>query len=478
MLGFWKIVIHEWRVLGRESATWAALLLLSLCVFYGAANGAAWTRAQAGTVAEGQRLDRAMMNKLQQMARTAERTGKDSGAYPPERSPGHISSNESYKRFVALPPAPLGALSIGQSDVNPFYFGINISRRDSFLDEEELENPMNLLAGRFDLAFVLVFIVPLVTMALCYNLLSGEHESGTLRLLLAQGVAPRTLLGAKLLARLLLLWAATLGFSFLALWFCGGWQSGPNGWLWAGMTMSFIAFWVALAGALSALGQSSASNALACGGAYLLLVLLLPSVVNLWASSRYPVPSRIEMMQVAREVDTEVRPRTDALIQAYYREHPGSKPRDFDPEKLNVPLQHTARQREGERLMAPHLARYERALNAQQDAVNRGRFLSPAVIAQEAFNDLSGSGLARHRRFMEAVSRYHTEYRAYFEPRTFRQVKLASTDYDTMPRFKWSEESARAIASRVLPGIGALILGSLTLLSLGLMFARRGALNF
>jgi hypothetical protein len=60
----------------------------------------------------------------------------------------------------------------------------------------------------------------------------------------------------------------------------------------------------------------------------------------------------------------------------------------------------------------------------------------------------------------------------------FRQVKLASSDYNTMPRFVWREESPHEVAQRVLPAIGALVFGSFTLLVLGLLFARRGTLNF
>ena len=51
--------------------------------------------------------------------------------------------------------------------------------------------------GRFDLAFVLIYLYPLLILALTYNLLSAEKEQGTLALALSQPVSLRTLVSAR-----------------------------------------------------------------------------------------------------------------------------------------------------------------------------------------------------------------------------------------------------------------------------------------
>ena len=52
------------------------------------------------------------------------------------------------------------------------------------LYDGEVFNPELTLPGRFDFAFVLVYLAPLFLIALLHDLLSGEREAGRLKLLL------------------------------------------------------------------------------------------------------------------------------------------------------------------------------------------------------------------------------------------------------------------------------------------------------
>ena len=56
-----------------------------------------------------------------------------------------------------MPPGSLAALSIGQSDLLPYYFRMTTEARENVTSGAELENPQRLLTGRFDLAFVLIY---------------------------------------------------------------------------------------------------------------------------------------------------------------------------------------------------------------------------------------------------------------------------------------------------------------------------------
>ncbi|NIP70531.1 MAG: ABC transporter permease subunit, partial [Planctomycetales bacterium] len=60
---------------------------------------------------------------------------------------------------------------------------------------------MNLAAGSFDVAFVLIFVLPIFIVALTFDLLSKEKEQGTLALVLAHGVSVQTYVAAKVTAR-------------------------------------------------------------------------------------------------------------------------------------------------------------------------------------------------------------------------------------------------------------------------------------
>jgi ABC-2 type transport system permease protein len=95
----------------------------------------------------------------------------------------------------------------------------------------------------------------------------------------------------------------------------------------------------------------------------------------------------------------------------------------------------------------PVLDRYEQQLAAQQQVVNRLRFLSPAILMQDALNDISGTGTPRHRHFMAQVAAYHSAWRDYFVPLIFRRAQL--TSYAELPAFRYSEEPVGAVAGRV-----------------------------
>jgi ABC-2 type transport system permease protein len=83
------------------------------------------------------------------------------------------------------------------------------------------------------------------------------------------------------------------------------------------------------------------------------------------------------------------------------------------------------------------------------------RFLSPAILAQDALNDVAGTGTARHREFVRQVEAYHAAWREYFVPKILQKIRLAS--YEDVPRFRYLEEPLAAALARVLVGAAGLL---------------------
>jgi hypothetical protein len=82
---------------------------------------------------------------------------------------------------AAIPPAPLELIAVGQSDVYPLHTSVRAwSGADNLFSQPQLQNPSNVIAGRFDLAFVTVYLYPLTILGFSYDLLSMERENGTL----------------------------------------------------------------------------------------------------------------------------------------------------------------------------------------------------------------------------------------------------------------------------------------------------------
>lgn len=449
-----RIMRHEWRLLVADRTLWVIAPLFALLIGYGVYNGLSWVRFQRATLDAAQEEERARFAKAKAEVAAIEQGGKPSSAFANPRLPS-VAAGRSGPRYALLPPAPLAALSVGQSDLYPFYFKVTTQSKQTFTTNDEIENPTNLLAGRFDLAFVIIYLYPLLILALSYNLLSVEREQGTLQMLMSQPVSLRTFATGKIGLRALVVLLLAVFFS-LAGFLLGGVSFSAEGvWLrlllWVGIVAGYGAFWFALSIAVNAFGKSSATNALALAGFWLVFVLLIPSLLNVAVTTIYPVPSRVEMVQATRRASAEATARGSQLLAKYLEDHPEltagkeADPNDFATRTLVI-------QSETERLIQPALEHFDRQVLGQQSLVDRFRFLSPAIVTQAALNDIAGAGLARYQHFLHLVDAFHQSWRAHFTPRILQKAQLIAEDYDRFPVFQFHEESLAAVARRALMG--------------------------
>jgi ABC-2 type transport system permease protein len=103
--------------------------------------------------------------------------------------------------------------------------------------------------------------------------------------------------------------------------------------------------------------------------------------------------------------------------------------------------------------------------------VERARFLSPAILLQDALNDVSGTGVARHREFVSQVEAYHQRWRDYFVPLVFQRARLA--DYSRLPGFSLGEEPFEAVSGRVAISVAGISLPAFVVGAVGLTRLRR-----
>lgn len=468
-----RIVHHEWRNLAADRTLgWVTALFVAI-VAYGVWNGAAWARTREGDEREARAAYEKRIAELRAELRKPAAANADPFA-PDPRAPRTVGG---VRQDAFLPPAALGALAVGQSDVLPGKVTVTIMTARRMLTRNyEVQNPLNLLAGRFDLAFAIVYLFPLLILALSYDLLSGEHDQGRLGLLLSQPVPLRALVWGKVVSRFVVVVGLGVGLSLLGVLFAGTdlWSAG--GWLrlglWVLAVVLYGAFWFGLAVLVSSLGRSSAANAVLLASLWLGLVVVLPSLASLAVSSLYPVPSRALLVHAMREATNEADRRGSELLEKYLQDHPeltgGTNPdlNDFTTRRLTVEQDIEAR-------VAPILDRHDDALRAQQHLVSRLRVLSPAIAAQEALNDIAGAGPSRHRFFLDQAWEFAEKTRGFFVPRIFRRETLTESDYDALPRFRFLEEPSVAVARRVLPGLAGILLATVAAGGLALGRLRR-----
>jgi ABC-2 type transport system permease protein len=236
---------------------------------------------------------------------------------------------------------------------------------------------------------------------------------------------------------------------------------------------AYCLFWFSVAAAVNAFGRSSATNAMILAGIWLVLVVIVPASVNLFVTGAYPVPSRVELVQAIREATNDANQRAASVMARYFLDHPEMVPQGEAPDPNDYQARSYAIREDVERAMAPVLARYDEQLLAQQMQVDRLKYLSPSIVAQEALNDIAGTGLARYKHFLGLVDRFHQEWRDYFVPKVFARRSLSASDYEAFPAFQYEEESGAAVRSRVSTGFAGLVVPLILVFAAGMGGLRR-----
>lgn len=469
-----RIMKHDWRTLRADRTVWAVGALLGVTIAYGAWNGAAWVRFQQETLAAAAEEESARLAGVKSGIAAAAAGSLKVSPFADPRLPGPVGRTLGV-RYAMLPPAPLAPLAIGQSDLYPYYFKVNTQSRESFLNNDEIEHPVHLLSGRFDLAFVILYLYPLVILALTYNLISAEKESGTLAMTLSQPVSLAALVTGKVAARFAFVLALATVLSLAGI-LLGGADLAAEGagvrmLLWIGVVAGYGAFWFAAGVAVNAMGWSSSTNAMAGAGIWLGLVLLAPSLLNVAVKAAHPVPSRVELINAMRVAGGEASAQGSKLLARYLEDHPeltGADPAKADFNALSIATQDAV-----ERQVQPLLAEFDRRLDQQQSLIDRYRFLSPAIAAQAALYEIAGTSTARYKHFLGLADEYHRAWRAYFYPRILSRAAFEPADVDALPQFRFREESPDAVTARVAGALPPLVVPAAVAAALAWWAVRR-----
>jgi ABC-2 type transport system permease protein len=471
---FIRLLHHEWRALRADATIWLIGGVFAVVIGYAMTNGVRWVTFQQAALRVAAAEETERYERLKAQVSDLRRPGAQVSPFADPRSPTVVGGRLG-PRYAMLPPGPLAPLAIGQSDLLPYYVKVSTDARETIIAAAEIENPQRLLVGRFDLAFVLVFLYPLLILAVTYNMLSAEKEQGTLALALSQPLSLGTLVTGKVTLRALMLIGVVVSFSLVALLAGGTNLAAPGAAvrmaLWVTAVAAYGALWFSLAVLVASLGRASAANATILATLWLVLVVMLPSLFNLVATTMYPVPSRVEMIQAVRVASDEATGAGSTLLARYYEDHPELATGGAEQAMNDFNVIRVAVDDDVARRVRPVVARYEQQIDAQQRIMERLRFLSPAVLMQDALNDIAGTGTPRHRHFLDQVDHFHAQWRGFFVPLIVQKAQIAS--FDHVPRFTYREEATTDVARRILVGLLGLTAPAVCVAVLGLRRLRR-----
>lgn len=444
----------ELRLLIRERLTWIALGLLAVAMVAGSLVGAERVRAQQATIA---RVQAEAAQSIITVKAAARRYAMPSDiVIPVFRDPTDAYSYmyNFLQTYAVKPPAPLAAVATGQSDLQPTHIRINL--QSVFPDTAyELRSPRILALGSFDLAFVLVYLLPLAVIALGGSRLSQEQDSGILRLIAAQPIAPATVALAKFGALALLIAPASAAAALLALVIVGGIGAGAGigEIVVLGAAVALYAlFWVALCALVASFWRGAVQSMAILVLSWAAMTVVLPAVAALLSAALWPAPSRIAYIDRSRALADEV---PDS-----YEWEAGATRWLADRPELGPARPETIRSAEVGRMahdsyfrarLAPQRQAFAAHTQRMIRAADVSRLLSPASMLDGGLQKLAQTDVASQVAFEHAADWFSQTLRGHFEPLILANIgrdrpcaacpgRLNFAAYDAVPRFLHREE--------------------------------------
>lgn len=351
-------------------------------------------------------------------------------------------------RVVAMEASPLAVLATGQSDLYTHTVKPKISAEAHTLGFSELSNPVQLMFGSFDLSFVIVYLLPLLILAFSYNILSDEKEQGIIRLTGSQPVSLYAWLISKVVFRFTLLSGVVI-ISIVVALLLGNVSiiDSASGVLQLLLiVVAYIFFWFLVSVVVNLRGGSSGFNAATLVGVWVVIVLMLPAFVSQFVNTFYPVPSRVNMIHEYREAQAESSKKTDQILRGYLNDHPDLAPKDSTSKnQYSYWLGHFASASVISESVQPLVKATDDAIEKQQQWVGNLRYVSPAILTQDAINDLAGTSTAHYNDFRKQVITFSMQWREHFMPRMFANESMKASDIQNLPEYKYSAANVRDV---------------------------------
>ena len=415
----------EFLRIRRSPAAMAILAFALIASLYSVWSGTAWRDAHVAMLGNYEADVEVQMQTWREDLFAIEQGTQEASPYAAR--PGNIQVP------ATQPVGPLGHLAVGSSALLPTRANITpLQTRMSMIEPYEFDNPTTLSLGKFDLAFFTVVVLPLLMIALSFDVLASDRSRGTLKLLLSNPISTENVLVTRLAVRngLLILLALVSILAGLATAGEGGFG---HGLLWLGTSFAYVLFWLALIYlAVSRIRRSEATAATLIG-LWVLFTLAIPALTNSAGEAVYPLPSQLEYLSDSRAAQVDASKRTSELTDDFLQDHP-----DLTVSDESVPDFYSAVFLANEQVLsntAPIVNAFEEANRRRSAFVDRLQYLSPAIIAQRAFFRIAGSDFDRAQMFVAQAGTAMDDLNDVVRPAIISKNRLASDSLGAVPAF-------------------------------------------
>lgn len=462
-----NIFYFEWVRL-KKSNLFLCLTII-LIILFGTAfyTGVRHFQFRKDTIAYIQKTEQENYKKSQEKARVAE-NDPNFKSKSPFRDPTHpigVGWMMGNRAFFMKPTA-WSFISIGDSDFRPNYYKTSLFKNQTLFHNSEIENASVLYNKHFDLGFVLIFILPLICIALTYNIASYDRENGTMGILLSGTKSFQQIIATRFLFRGGVIFGLCAMLLVLGIVLTGntGVILSVEFLLILLTIVSYITLWCSIAYWIGSLRKSSSFNISSLASIWLVVVILLPSIIKEFSTKVYPMPSKIDLIAREREVADSVRQKSDKILSKYMDDHPELIAGATQVEKNKATYTRFSTAAEVEKIMKPLKDTHETKIDEQEHFIEMYRFFSPVIMMQRMVDYISGNSRDRYKEFNTQFLDFRKEYKAFFITKIFAGEKIKSTDYDLIPKKDFNDKKTGESSIKFITNVLVIVLMAMGLI--------------
>ncbi|MGR4877144.1 ABC transporter permease [Pseudoxanthomonas sp. LARHCG66] len=415
-MNLWR---YEWRLLLRSRIPAIGLLVLTALTVASLVSGV-------------QRID----SQREAIARIATLQAADSAAVAAAHGKSTDAGQAAYYSFHSTwnPPSALSFAAVGMRDVAPFMLRVRALGLEAQIHDGDVFNPELALAGRFDFAFLLTFLLPVFVIVLFHDLRSNETESGRERMLRSLPMGLGRLYLRKAMVRALAL-LACVGVPFMVVALQQGVTLSKIAGV-LGLATAYLVFWAGLSLLVTRHGWSSATNAATLAASWVAIALVLPALAHVAIERAIPVDQGAEIARAQREAVNRAWdiPREDTMKRFYAR-----YPEWSDSPPLGTAFHYKwylAFHQNGDDDVAQMAADYRAGIEHRSVAASNLGWLLPPVGMQAALTRLADTDMQAHLAYQDRIRAYHADLRVYYYRFLFRDEPFRQADYSRAPVFE------------------------------------------
>ncbi len=337
--------------------------------------------------------------------------------------------------LTGAPPSTFAFAALGLREHGPWQHRVRMLALEGQIHEPDAGQPEVALLGRFDYAFVVATLAPLLAILLLHGLAAGERTAGRHDLLVATARSGARLWRLRAGLRIALLALALLLPLALGAMFEG--TAGAVVLIAAALVIAHLLFWAVLCRWLDRDGATPPSTQLMQGvGAWLLLAVIAPAAIATVAERHHALPEGATILMAQREtVNAAWDLPKAATMEAFVASHPQWAAHT----QIRRPFEwkwYFAFQQVGDETAAPlSRARSEgRAARARTAAALS--WLAPPAALERQLEALAGTDTQAALAYEQSVRTFHADLRRWYYARMFPDLPFAQAALAERPQFE------------------------------------------